>query len=254
MPEALIKKFHRKGFFHWDKLISDWHGPIPLWKEAENMGMLDSLSQIWRNIRVSLRSSDIFHSSEADFLIWRFSKGINLIRVKDIYQNMISLKDALPNPVFPSVFWKTGCPPKMTYFSWLTFHNKKLSWENLKKRGWSGPSLCLFCKAAEESNCHMFWSYQRTQILWQSLEKIYGIPHVPHSSTKEAFLWWSGQKESWRPLIIITLWNIQRWRNNVIFNNKIEPFLEILTHIVSLYDSLLEKPFRQKRDDPKEQT
>lgn len=143
-------------------MISVWHGPIPLWKEAESMGMPDSLAQIWRNIRVSLRNSGIFRSSEVNFLIWRVSKGTNLICVSDIYQNMISFKNDLPKPIFPTVFWKTDCPPKMTYFSWLTFHNKNLSWENLKKRGWIGPSLCLFCKSAEESNWHMFWGCQRT--------------------------------------------------------------------------------------------
>lgn len=126
------------------------------------MGMPDSLAQIWRNIRVSLRNSGIFRSSEVNFLIWRVSKGTNLICVSDIYQNMISFKNDLPKPIFPTVFWKTDCPPKMTYFSWLTFHNKNLSWENLKKRGWIGPSLCLFCKSAEESNWHMFWGCQRT--------------------------------------------------------------------------------------------
>eukprot|EP00253_Pinus_taeda_P010699 PITA_10699 len=194
VPKTLIKFFHRKGFFFWDKLISDWQGSIPLWKEAENMEMPDSIARKWENIRTCLRNYDIYRSSESDCLIWKDSKGINLVRVKDIYQNMIGLKGALLSPIFPIVFWKSGCPSKMVYFSWFTFHNKNLSWENLKKRGWHGTSICLICKSAEESNCHMFLNFQRTQQLWQSLENIYGIPHISHASTKEAFLGGVGRR------------------------------------------------------------
>lgn len=44
IPKKLLIYFHRIGFFTWDKLISAWQGPIPLWKEAIDIGMPDSMA------------------------------------------------------------------------------------------------------------------------------------------------------------------------------------------------------------------
>jgi len=201
-----------------------------------------------------LRNCGIYRSLEDDVLIWKDTKGIVPVRVKDIYSNLIRLNTALTSSIFPIIFWKSGCPSKTIYFSWLVFHNKNLSWDNLQKLCWHGPGFCLICNSAEESNCHMFFQCHKTQQLWHALADLYGFPQIAHASTKEAFIWWSGQKESWRPLVIIAPWCTWRWRNNIIFKYIKEPFMGILQSIVSLYNTLPAKSSRRKKSNQKEQT
>lgn len=75
-------------------------------------------------------------------------------------------------------------------------------------------------------------------LLWYALAGLLGFPVVTHASTQEAFLRWSGQRESWRPIIIIVLWCAWKWRNNIIFKARKEPFMAILLNVVSIYESL----------------
>lgn len=214
------------------------------------MGMTKNVARQWKNLKDCLRNCGIYRSLESDVLTWKDTKGPSQVRVKDIYQNLIASRNVISNPTFPSIFWKFGCLSKSIYFSWLVFHNKNLSWDNFKKRGWQGPGLCSICKFEEETNCHMFFLCQKTQQLWQAQENLYGFPHVSHSSSKEAFFWWSGQKESWRPIFIIALWCIWRWRNKKVFKESKEPFMGTLQSITSLFDSLPEKPLKEKRPNP----
>lgn len=146
------------------------------------------------------------------------------------------------------VFWKLSCAPKFIYFSWLVFYNKNLSWENLRKIQWHGPSRCQMCKIEEESNFHMFFQCSSTQQIWLDLAFLYGFPllhqvstHGAHVSTHGAFDWWSRQKDSWISIIIIVLWCACRWRNNKIFNEAKEPLSDILHHIVLIYDFIPKK-------------
>lgn len=123
----------------------------------------------WDHLRIKLRNCGIFRTLEHDCLISRYSKGMNSIRVKDVYQSLIRKKQSSCNTSFPCIFWKSGCPSKMVFFSWLLFHNKNLSWENLKKRGWQGPGVCPICRSAEEDNYHLFLNCNGSQQLWLSL-------------------------------------------------------------------------------------
>lgn len=82
-----------------------------------------------------------------------------MVRVKDVYQDLIGSKLLTRNPVFSCIFQK----------DWLTFRNKNLTQENLMKRGWHGPGLCFICmsegkimntyflNAKKHNNCSRLW-------------------------------------------------------------------------------------------------
>ena len=253
IPERLLIFFHRNGIFMWDKLIIAWQGPLPLWKEAIDLGMSESLAKHWNTVKDALRSYSFHRSRPEDYLIWRVPKENLQVRVKDIYTDLIGLKTMHSCPKYPQVFQKSGCPPKLIYFSSLVFHNKNMSWENLKKRNWHGPSRCTMCESAEESNYHMFFQCQSTQQIWHDLAILYGFPLVFHASTHATFEWWSGQRDSWRSIIIIVLWCAWRWRNNKIFKEIKNPLKTILQHIISIYDSMPKKQPKTKNGNINEQ-
>ena len=46
--------------------------------------------------------------------------------------------------------WASNSPLKTILTFWLEMNNKLLNWENLRKRGFQGPSMCILCKSREE--------------------------------------------------------------------------------------------------------
>lgn len=153
----LLSFFHKKGIFTWDKFITAWQGPTLLWKDANDLRMPESLVMLWNFVKDSLGSCEFHRSGSADPLIWTVPNAKLSVRVKDIYSDIINLKVSHSSFIYPLMFWKSGCPLKLIFFSWLVFHNKNLTWKNLRKRNWHGPSRCPMCESAEESNYHIFF-------------------------------------------------------------------------------------------------
>lgn len=189
-----------------------------------------------------------FSLGESDDIIWKNSKSLNGVRVKEVYQILMDKMDPQHSPIFPATFWKSECPSKMIFFAWLLFRNRNLSWENLKKRGWQGPGCCPMCRSDEESNWHLFLNCHIAQHLWLFVENWFGVQHMSHSSISDAFFWWSQQKVIWRPLFIICLWSIWKARNNSIFNIIICSPVDIFSKVVLSYESLPSKAPKVKGD------
>lgn len=110
-----------------------------------------------------------------DFLTWKGKRGKDNICVKDIYSSLTRSQLSLSDHIFPLSLWKTGAPNKIIIFSWLVYHNKNLTWDNLQKRKWTGPGICLICKAEGENNYHMFLKCSFTLQLWRNLSSYFGF-------------------------------------------------------------------------------
>lgn len=188
IPELLLSFFHRRGHFYWDSLIDKWQGPIPIWKSTNSLKMPHPIACQWDLIKASLRNCGIFCSMESDFLIWCHSKEMNNIRVKEVYQHIMQTNRPLPNSIFPHIYWKDGCQSKMIHFAWLNFHNKILTWDNLRKRGWIGPGICPLCRSDGENNDHLFIRCHRSQQIWQFLEKSYGFKLKSYATILDTLL------------------------------------------------------------------
>lgn len=136
---------------------------------------------------------------QSDHLYW-FTPSVSApVRVKDIYSELIIIKVPGTAPMFRKALWKTGCPPRMIFFAWLLFNNRNLTWENLRKRCWHGPSWCSMCESDEETNLHMFFQCISTQEIWYELAFLYDFPHVVFDSVHAAFQWWISQCETFAP-------------------------------------------------------
>lgn len=159
-------------------------------------------------------------------------------KVKDIYFDLVSKKNMSVRQIFPMVFWKQWCPLKMITFSWLVFYNKNLTWENLRKRWWHGPSRCVICEADEEKNFHMFLKCEAPQQIWYDLAISFHFPHLCFISTRAYFMWWGRQEESKRIILPIALWSVWNWRNLKIFDDSKLPFKSVLMNIFALYESI----------------
>ena len=56
---------------------------------------------------------------------------------------------------------------------WLIHHKKILTWENLVKRGLSGPSRCHLCEGHEEMINHLLDGFPYSTGLWDQVATLY---------------------------------------------------------------------------------
>ena len=62
--------------------------------------------------------------------------------------------------------WNNFSWPKCNFFLWLLAQKKCLTWENLRKRGFQGPSICFLCSHNEESISHLFFLFPFSKEIW----------------------------------------------------------------------------------------
>lgn len=44
--------------------------------------------------------------------------------------------------------------------------------------------------------------------------------------------------KGWRPILLLTIWNIWKWRNNRAFDVKMEPMFSVVTFIITQFNTL----------------
>ena len=65
--------------------------------------------------------------------------------------------------------WTTRIWPKISTFTWLLYHQRILTWDNLIKRGFQGPSYYPNCQNHEENIQHLMDSCHMADQLWEKL-------------------------------------------------------------------------------------
>eukprot|EP00253_Pinus_taeda_P035371 PITA_35371 len=235
IPMDLTTHLQRHGIFTWNKLITEWRGSTPIWKDGTALNLLDILDGNWISIKDTLSQGGFHRHGPVDHLIWTVCKNRRPVSIRDIYTHMISYRSPNSQSTFPYVFWKARCPLKYIHFAWLVFHNKNLTWDNLRKRSWHGPSRCSMCESNEETNLHMFFKCPSILRIWYVLENSFDFPLTVFDSSRAALFWWSRQNGNRRFPILIFLWTAWKWRNSRIFNDSNSPVSFILDNILATW-------------------
>lgn len=102
-------------------------------------------------------------------------------------------------------------------YAWLVYYNKNLTWENLQKRQWSGPAIFPLCRSDSENNLHIFFQCPQSLLIWQRLTSQFGFVNVFAPTIQETFYKCSIMSCTWRPVLLITIWTIWKWHNQIIF-------------------------------------
>ena len=135
------------------------------WKPADRItGNLEEQSQEALNSELKRRCTRVSHSR--DILRWGyFPKGS--FSSQEAYR--ILIQDPGPkNPLWEKI-WRPGIWPKVSIFLWLFGHQKILTWDNLIKRSFHGPSICPNCCAHEETQKHLLNDYSLANQLWEKV-------------------------------------------------------------------------------------
>lgn len=161
----LLSFLHQKGIFFWAQAIAGWKGAILIWKTGQDLGIEGNLAAQWNNTTWNMKCAGLYKSVDKYILGWQVKKGSCNIQVKDIYLALLNqLRDPSRN-TFPFALWKVCFPTKIILFSWLVYHNRNLTWNNLQRRKWQGPSICMICLDNSEDNLHMFLLCPQTQLI-----------------------------------------------------------------------------------------
>eukprot|EP00253_Pinus_taeda_P026308 PITA_26308 len=140
-----------------------------IWNPSSSISF-STESPILQSLLTILNKRKIRTSSASDQLRWG-KKGNDIYTLKEarIQLEQNELGEFLPwsTKISNSLFW-----PKIKTFLWLLMQGKTLTWDNLRKKGFSGPSICPMCRNEEETINHLFSSCLWANSIWKWLENI----------------------------------------------------------------------------------
>ena len=123
--------------------------------------------------------------------------------------------------------WHHNLWPKIASFCWLLLRRRILTWDNLLKRGMTGPSRCVLCSSASETMNHLLNECYFSSELWAKGEqrfrqgaRVKGNPFEtiaswPPKVFKNAIL-----NRLWELFPGFLVWEIWKERNGRIFDEK----------------------------------
>eukprot|EP00253_Pinus_taeda_P033170 PITA_33170 len=169
----------------------------------------------------------------ADILRWGYEER-GTFTTKEAY-NIITndkiIKDNLWDQIWSSTIW-----PKVSTFLWLLSHNRILTWDNLRKRKFSGPSICPNCKQAEETVTHLLQTCHLGRKLWEKAifrcqrdNRVQGDLKATLCNWKQSPYHSRLLNSLWQLIPGLLMWNIWKERNRRLFKNQTQTLEQIWT-------------------------
>lgn len=138
IPDQDINKYDTVSHF-WNSHTDQEHRQ---WKEVNHI-LPHRPGQTQVSLSSELQKRKILHSEERDILRWGYEEK-GTFTSKEAYR--IIIQDKVTKDSLWDKIWSPPILPKVSTFMWLLSHNRNLTWDNLRKRNFFGPSICLNCK------------------------------------------------------------------------------------------------------------
>lgn len=218
---------HEKVSRFWDSHNAQEHRK---WKEDRHI-IPHSPEQTQLSLSTELQKRKILTSAGWDTLRWGYEEK-GTFTTREAYKIIIKekiIKDQLWDRIWNPSIW-----PKVSTFLWLISHNRILTWDNLRKRNFAGPSICPNCKQEEESALHLMQSCPMGRKLCEKITfrcqkdgrvtgdikgTLHTWPQVPYKSKLLNTLW--------QLIPGLLMWNIWKERNRRIFKDQAQPIEQI---------------------------
>lgn len=160
-----------------------------------------------RNVHLSLQYLDkirILRSNKEDILRWG-SNPKGAFNLKEAYKLLAASLDQQSNQKWQTL-WSRGTWTKITLFSWLVLHNRALTWDNLQKRGFIGPSRCMLCENGLETLNHLLNTCPTACSLWDEMAIVFKQSDRDRNSIQNSLSQWRSSTSS-NPLVN-NAWNL----------------------------------------------
>jgi hypothetical protein len=189
----------RDGALHWDinflRNIQDWE-----------LEFLCSFMDVIYSLRIDGNGVDKF--------CWKKSASLGFF-VKSYYRCL-----SPPPSTFPwKSLWKTKVPPRVAFFTWTAVLGKLPTIDNLRKRGMVLVNRCCMCKAAAESDDHLFLHCPLAKDLWDTALSLFEVSWVMPQQVRGLFDCWTRglirhqHSLIWKALPHCLMWCLWRERN-----------------------------------------
>eukprot|EP00253_Pinus_taeda_P017519 PITA_17519 len=193
------------------------------WKEASAI-FPHGLEEVQIALAEELKKRKIIKEDGPDSLRWGYAEK-GTFTSTEAYHIIIKrkyIKDKIWERIWQPPIW-----PKISTFLWLLSHNRTLTWDNLRKRRFAGPSICLNCKTEEESAAHLMHLCPLSRRIWEKVSfrcqkdvRIQGDinntlrswPQQPYQSNILNTLW--------QIIPGTVMWNIWKERNQRVFKDQ----------------------------------
>jgi hypothetical protein len=104
---------------------------------------------------------------------------------------------------------------------WLLLVKKILTWENLVKRGFLGPSKCVLCGNNDENASHLFVDCSFTKDIWYTIHKELKLESAWEGGKIAGCLQnWKRKRKNWIEIPCFVCWEVWKHRNLAIFEDQ----------------------------------
>ena len=158
LPEGLRDYLYDYGISHLNQArnLDPNSNHQSYWLSATDLD-LDGIWVVqWTDYVKGLAHGGIILQETEDTLLWMHNKVSISISASLAYDLIVS--SLLPPSLVRLHSRLSYCnvPLKIKCFVWLCIENHINTWDNLSKKGWSGPNRCSLCRTADESVNHLF--------------------------------------------------------------------------------------------------
>eukprot|EP00253_Pinus_taeda_P030654 PITA_30654 len=191
------------------------------------------------------------HQQEKDKLRWGYEEK-GTYTTKEAYHIIIKgqlIKDKLWEKIWNPPIW-----PKISTFLWLLSHNRILTWDNLRKRKFAGPSICFNCKMEEETAVHIMQLCPLSRQMWEKVtfrcqkegREIGNVNNTLRNWPQHPFQ--SRILNSlWQIIPGIVMWNLWKERNRRIFKDHSMDVQQVWqTIVMNIQETLSIKSWSQE--------
>eukprot|EP00253_Pinus_taeda_P019962 PITA_19962 len=198
------------------------------WREWINFNseLSEDNNHTAQTLNASILKRKIWKTEENDKLRWGL-KGNGNFSLKEA-RNILEKDEQGEIQQWHSKVWDNLLWPKIRTFLWLLMRNKTLTWDNLHKKGFVGPSRCPMCLQQPESLNHLFNTCDWADQLWRWMEDLLCNSDRQLDSIHDTILNWSSNfsgtqrvNSIWKSAPGFLLWSIWKDRNRRIFQDEV---------------------------------
>ena len=119
-----------------------------------------------------------------DTVRWAGAKN-GMFSVKSMY-SVLQQRSVISFPW--KCIWKNCVQPKVSFFAWEASWVKIITFDQLKRRGFSLANRCPLCQRSEETVDHLLHHYTMTRVLWDLFFSLFGVSWVLPASVRDSLL------------------------------------------------------------------
>ena len=117
--------------------------------------------------------------------------------------------------------------PKVSFFDWEASWGKILTFDQLKRRGFSLTNHCPLCQKSEETVDHLLLHCTMTRVLWDLIFSLFDVSWVLPASVSDSLLGWKGsllvkdRRKVWKAGPLCIFWSVWKARNGIVFRDEV---------------------------------